>query len=736
MLKHKNGSFYIFKPIYKSQNCLQIQDSIRLPENIHIMSNLAIDKNTFWIGTQQGLYYKEGKQIIHLTEKEGLANNFINHVCQDYEGNIWLATFGGGVQKIKANYLTHYEIGLDNTKVHDAWQTGRQDFHVAHNTGIQPIRAGKTQLRLFSENNMRCIMPTQNGFYATNFEYIFSLTPQGQIAHKVRNTNGIADIAEWQGRWYAATFGQGVVEIGRDSTKLLFEQDFPTTGLMAERLVKTKDYLWWLTHEHGVQAIDKNLQLTHIEGLAGKGVYDVFEQKDGTLWFATNKGVMKKSPKEGKNMMMRFEERVVTVFEWAGKMWAISDKFLYTSFEEKGVLKWRKWGSVLILPAPDIKINKAIFRADFAHVLLCTNKGLVVLDLQKINLPTATLKPLQLLDLQIDSTKRNLNFQGKFYCLPTENNLTFRFAGLSFLEESQNVLHYELILPTGKRVGKSADMKLVLNELASGDYTLRVWLENPNGITSKVWQARFVIATPFWWQWWFWAISAFFVSIMTGLIVRFFIRQAYQKRIKQMEVEHKIQLERQRISRDLHDNVGAQLSYILRALDNLSSEGKNARVQNLQFFAKETMRNLRESIWAIQKESITTKELFLRFKKYVHTFAQDTHLPTMSLQQNLPTEQTLSPTQALHLFRMLQEALQNALKHSQANAIHILFDISKEGNFCIMLQDDGVGFDVEAGKAKEGYYGLRNLEERAQEIGAQFSLESAVGKGTTLVIQL
>jgi signal transduction histidine kinase len=66
--------------------------------------------------------------------------------------------------------------------------------------------------------------------------------------------------------------------------------------------------------------------------------------------------------------------------------------------------------------------------------------------------------------------------------------------------------------------------------------------------------------------------------------------------------------------------------------------------------------------------------LFLRFKKYVNIYTEDANLPAILLKQDLPTEQILSPTQALHLFRMLQEGLQNAVKHSQASKIEALFE--------------------------------------------------------------
>jgi signal transduction histidine kinase len=55
---------------------------------------------------------------------------------------------------------------------------------------------------------------------------------------------------------------------------------------------------------------------------------------------------------------------------------------------------------------------------------------------------------------------------------------------------------------------------------------------------------------------------------------------------------------------------------------------------------------------------------------------------------------------------------------------------------CITLQDNGIGFDIVVGKEKEGHYGLRNLQERADEMGATLSIESEVGKGTKMVVKV
>ncbi len=747
-----NGKTQLF--IQKGKEKI-LKDSIFMFNNVSACYILEEKPFRYLLGTHKGLYYKTPDTLIHLTEKQGLSNSHIQQIFEDKERNIWISTFGGGVQKIRAQYIQHFLSGLENQTIHCILPTGRQAMWVAHNAGLQKIVQNRVSPLILAENNLRTIVPKdKNSFWAGSFDNFFVLGRQGQVRQKIHYTVGTSDVADWAGKVYVGTFGTATMTWVKDTLQPVFQAHYAQTGTMTERFAHTSRGLWWFTHEYGAHRIDANQQLTHFtpkEGLLGADVQAIFEQKNGALWFGTEKGITKGNRETGKQENMGnalspltlypFGEesglvgkQAVLIFEQQASLFALTDAHLHVlASDEK---RWQKLGGFLTLPDKDMKINKAIYVDSLQHIYLATNKGVVILDTRTLALPAPNLQALVLLETLALPTKRKIMPNKPFLFSSQERSIVFHFASLSFIDEGQNVLYYELETPTDKRKGKTIDMRLVFQDLSFGSYVLKVYFKNAQDQASKTQTFVFEIATPIWAQVWFWVFSAAVLVGLTVWIVRYFLKQSYQRRIRQMEVEHKIQLERQRISRDLHDNVGAQLSYILRTLDNMSSETENIRLQNLQLFTQETMRNLRESIWAIQKESITSTELFLRFKKYAGTFAEEANLPTVSFKQNLPTAHLLSPTHALHLFRILQEAFQNAIKHSQATEIQVIFEETTQGEFHITLQDNGIGFDVAVGKQKEGHYGLKNLQERAEEMGAKLWIESVVGNGTICMVRL
>ena len=220
-------------------------------------------------------------------------------------------------------------------------------------------------------------------------------------------------------------------------------------------------------------------------------------------------------------------------------------------------------------------------------------------------------------------------------------------------------------------------------------------------------------------------------------IVVFIIRN-YQKRQKSLKQEvaleksealNKVQKEKLRISRDLHDNIGSQLTYVISTLDNLNyiSDGTKRleRINQLEIFTKNTLTELRETIWTIKSESISLEELLSKIADFINQVKQS--FPEVSFK--IDTDNyglTLHSEQAIHCYRTIQEAINNALKYSQADSITI-----SSNNGTISIVDNGIGFDQN--EVKKGN-GLINMRERIKEAGFNYEIVSETGKGTTIRI--
>jgi two-component system, sensor histidine kinase LadS len=239
----------------------------------------------------------------------------------------------------------------------------------------------------------------------------------------------------------------------------------------------------------------------------------------------------------------------------------------------------------------------------------------------------------------------------------------------------------------------------------------------------------------------FMAIPAFCIEIILlflALLKRFQTLLKNQQEKLQMELESQIRLqhERERISRDLHDNVGAQLSYIISNIDHIveTQNKEENRLDDVANTAKSAILNLRETIWAINNEQITVEDFYDRFKLYATNQVKNRPNVRLIFSENIINNPILNPNQALNLYRICQEALNNALKYANAQTLDIFIQADETTYFKFSMKDDGIGFDLSQNRG-EGY-GLKNMKARAQEIGAEFYLQSEQGTGTTIEIMM
>jgi len=220
----------------------------------------------------------------------------------------------------------------------------------------------------------------------------------------------------------------------------------------------------------------------------------------------------------------------------------------------------------------------------------------------------------------------------------------------------------------------------------------------------------------------------------------------YKRRQNELElqtfakIQNAEQEQRLRISHDLHDHVGAQLSYVVSNLDIANAEfGKQhydmKRLMSVTEMSKQAILTLRETVWALSNEAISMEAFSDKFKAYVQKMSEFSTDTDITIIDEIENNETLPPNVALHLFRICQEAFSNALKHSQASKISIVFSNSKALFFQYKIRDNGIGFDTEEA-SKKGHYGLQNMQHRAAEIGANYTLHTSVQSGTEILISI
>jgi two-component system, NarL family, sensor kinase len=239
------------------------------------------------------------------------------------------------------------------------------------------------------------------------------------------------------------------------------------------------------------------------------------------------------------------------------------------------------------------------------------------------------------------------------------------------------------------------------------------------------------------------------IGILALLLSIFFIYRfkKYQRQQREMMKEKKLQniiavkdaeeKERKRIAAELHDNLGVQANAILHnsSLLNVEKENNKVVVADLQETAKEMLLNLRETLWAMKTTDVQAKDLWLRIINFMKQMSRHYTNLNFTIEGEVPNDFIIASSQALHIVLVIQESINNSVKHANAKEINIKSS-SRVNSWKIILHDDGKGFEINDAKNKMDSHGLSNMQQRAKEAGFIYNLETAIGKGTTTSINI
>ena len=209
--------------------------------------------------------------------------------------------------------------------------------------------------------------------------------------------------------------------------------------------------------------------------------------------------------------------------------------------------------------------------------------------------------------------------------------------------------------------------------------------------------------------------------------------------LAKIETQNKLQEQRLRISRDLHDNIGAQLTFIISSIDNLKYGFKDMgeklanKLSGISQFTGQTIYELRDTIWAMNKEKITFEDLQARISNFINTAKMTSNTVQFSFTINpeVNKNRIFTSLEGMNIYRIIQEAVNNAIKYANASTISKRV-YKKNDKLQIAISDNGKGFDV---SSIEMGNGLHNMRKRARDCNAQLEINSEIKKGTTITIK-
>ena len=210
-----------------------------------------------------------------------------------------------------------------------------------------------------------------------------------------------------------------------------------------------------------------------------------------------------------------------------------------------------------------------------------------------------------------------------------------------------------------------------------------------------------------------------------------------QNKLLEEQSNNKIQEQRLEISRELHDNVGSQLTFIISILDNFKNSSVQLdetivkKIETLTNFANKSISELRDTIWVLNSKQLSLSELKSRIVNFIKDAGESVDTIRFQINFDIQNDAQLSSKQAINLYRIIQEIVNNAIKHAKARNISV--SISQIGNgLQIKISDNGIGFDYESNKKKS--FGLTNIQNRIKELYGSLQVESKKEKGTNYSI--
>ncbi len=296
---------------------------------------------------------------------------------------------------------------------------------------------------------------------------------------------------------------------------------------------------------------------------------------------------------------------------------------------------------------------------------------------------------------------------------------------------------------TAHSIGASGPGQADYGRLKPGSYWFRVAALKANGEpTGQEASLPIESVLPVYLRWEFWLVLGAVAAGGGAWLGRVAVHRRMQRRIARLEQETALERERARIARDLHDEIGAGLTeiamqsdWVRRDIAGANLPDTQRRIERVCRSAVDLVRSVDEIVWAVNPANDTVE----RFVNYLaQSSEQFLEAAGLRIRFDIPADlpaRALTGVQRHCLFLAVREALNNAVKHAQADLVRL--EIQADDSLLrIAVEDDGCGFVLEETGIEGTHEGLESMRRRLAEIGGQFHLASRPGGGTRVEFRM
>lgn len=723
-----------------------------------------------WIGTSaSGLARLRGVDLLPLTTDDGLPSNSLRALCEDREGNLWAGTAGGGLTRLRPCRVRTLSTrdGLSHNGIMALVQAEDGTVWLGTNGGgLNRWRDGEVRLQtpsyLLENKTISSLAVRRDGSLWLGtagtgaFRWAAGRLTRWTTAEGLPGQIVTAFCEDRQGRLWLGTLDGGPACFDGKTITLPAEAA-PLAGHPVTSLVEDGEgALWFGTNGRGVARLGSDGGLTRWtrdEGLASDFVRTLRVDATGTVWAGTNGGLTRW--KDGRVFSYTAAHGLANTVisqildDEAGHLWLGTNGGVFrvtlASLEQVAA------GAVATLETfalglddglPSLECTGGYHPAGLRTQdgLLCfgTVAGLAVIDPADFTAPAVD-PPVMVESVALGAETIAVLPAGPLPAPPSVSRLAFTFTAPSFGAPERLRFRYRMAGLENEWVDAGPERAATYTHLAPGAYTFEVIAKPDGGAwSSRPAQVMLRVLAPWWKKPWALATGAGLGLAVVAGTARFVTRRRLQRRLREVERQFALERERSRIARDIHDDLGANLTQIglLSALGAAHSHDPaqaRARFEAIGATSGELVQAMDSIVWAVNPSQDTLEGL----ARYLVRFAVDFFAATpvrlrVEVPEQLPAIE-LSSEVRHNLFLAAKEALHNALHHAAATEVHLRLT-AHASELCMEIADNDRGFTPEA--AASAGNGLGNMRHRLAECGGACDILSTPGQGTRVRLTL
>lgn len=384
-------------------------------------------------------------------------------------------------------------------------------------------------------------------------------------------------------------------------------------------------------------------------------------------------------------------------------------------------------------------INGTIFCASDGTMWIGTPGYFTSFDPRKLIQSSVSKKKMAVTEILVNNKQIDYEDNAPISLSYRENNLVIRWALPDFGSPFRNQYYVKLkgIDESWRYVGNIGEVQYA--NLSPGNYSIQLKAATANGVASaNDIDLKFVIHPPVWKTWWFIAlISAILVTVFI-FVIRYISQRNLKEQLLRLEKEQAVEKERNRISRDMHDDLGSGLTKIAILSEVVKKqihepEKAKQQLENISESSRELVDNLQDIIWVLNPQNDTLESLAAYIREYAlkffEPFETDIHFDYPSVFAGL----RLSEETRRNLFLVIKETFNNIAKHAWCNKVMVSINQASK-MITIKIRDDGRGFD--RASVRQFGNGLINMSNRIEQIGGTYSIVSSPGNGSQTEINV